>query len=86
MSREGQVRFRESRRVTVIRLTRLLHRLLPSEAEVAGLLALMLPTDAHQEARTDTDATHTSRRPATPSVGQDRDRRRPGHSRQYLPP
>ena len=38
-----------------IRLTRLLHRLLPSEAEVAGLLALMLLTDARRAARADTD-------------------------------
>ena len=36
-----------------IRLTRLLHRLLPGEAEVAGLLALMLLTDARRDARTD---------------------------------
>ncbi|HEY6594527.1 MAG TPA: DUF6596 domain-containing protein [Asanoa sp.] len=38
-----------------IRLTRLLHRLLPGEAEVAGLLALMLLTDARRIARTDPD-------------------------------
>jgi predicted RNA polymerase sigma factor len=38
-----------------IRLIRLLHRLLPDEAEVAGLLALMLLTDARRAARTDTD-------------------------------
>jgi RNA polymerase sigma factor (sigma-70 family) len=38
-----------------IRLTRLLHRLLPNEAEVAGLLALMLLTDARRAARTDPD-------------------------------
>src|SRR5438034_1269695 len=38
-----------------IRLTRLLHRLLPGEAEVAGLLALMLLTDARRAARTDPD-------------------------------
>jgi predicted RNA polymerase sigma factor len=38
-----------------IRLTRLLHRLIPGEAEVAGLLALMLLTDARRAARTDTD-------------------------------
>jgi len=38
-----------------IRLTRLLHRLLPDEAEVAGLLALMLLTDARRGARTDAD-------------------------------
>ena len=33
-----------------IRLTRLLHRLLPDDAEVAGLLALMLLTDARRPA------------------------------------
>jgi len=38
-----------------IRLTRLVHRLLPGEAEVAGLLALMLLTDARRAGRTDTD-------------------------------
>ena len=36
-----------------IRLARLLQRLLPSEGEVAGLLALMLLTDARRAARTD---------------------------------
>lgn len=34
-----------------IRLTRALHRLLPEDAEVAGLLALMLLTDARRPAR-----------------------------------
>ena len=34
-----------------IRLTRMLHRLLPDEPEVAGLLALMLLTDARRPAR-----------------------------------
>ena len=34
-----------------IRLVRLLHRLLPDESEVAGLLALMLLTDARRPAR-----------------------------------
>jgi predicted RNA polymerase sigma factor len=38
-----------------IRLARLLHQLLPGEAEVAGLLALMLLTDARRVARTDPD-------------------------------
>jgi len=38
-----------------IRLGRLLHHLLPAEAEVAGLLALMLLTDARRAARTDAD-------------------------------
>jgi RNA polymerase sigma factor (sigma-70 family) len=35
-----------------IRLTRLVHRLLPDDSEVAGLLALMLLTDARRLART----------------------------------
>lgn len=34
------------------RLTRVLHRLLPDDAEVAGLLALMVLTDARRPART----------------------------------
>jgi RNA polymerase sigma factor (sigma-70 family) len=36
-----------------IRLARMLHRLLPGDGEVAGLLALMLLTDARRPARTD---------------------------------
>jgi RNA polymerase sigma factor (sigma-70 family) len=35
-----------------IRLTRMLHRLVPNDTEVAGLLALMLLTDARRAART----------------------------------
>jgi len=38
-----------------IRLTRWLHRLLPHDAEVTGLLALMLLTDARRAARTHSD-------------------------------
>jgi len=38
-----------------IRLTRLLHRLVPADGEVAGLLALMLLTDARRPARTRPD-------------------------------
>ncbi|WP_067507140.1 RNA polymerase sigma factor [Actinoplanes sp. TFC3] len=38
-----------------IRLTRQLHRLLPGDGEVAGLLALMLLTDARRPARTTAD-------------------------------
>jgi len=38
-----------------IRLARMLHRLMPLEGEVAGLLALMLLTDARRAARTDVD-------------------------------
>ncbi len=38
-----------------VRLVRALHRALPDEAEVAGLLALMPLTDARRDARTDVD-------------------------------
>ncbi len=38
-----------------IRLTRMVHRMLPDDSEVAGLLALMLLTDARRPARTDAD-------------------------------
>ncbi|ADB33577.1 putative RNA polymerase, sigma-24 subunit, ECF subfamily [Kribbella flavida DSM 17836] len=38
-----------------IRLTRMLHELLPDEGEVVGLLALMLLTDARRTARTTAD-------------------------------
>jgi RNA polymerase sigma factor (sigma-70 family) len=38
-----------------IRLTRMLHRALPEEGEVAGLLALMLLIDARRAARTEPD-------------------------------
>jgi RNA polymerase sigma factor (sigma-70 family) len=38
-----------------IRLTRMLHRALPDDGEVAGLLALMLLTDARRPARTTPD-------------------------------
>ena len=38
-----------------IRLTRLVHRLLPDDGEVTGLLALMLLTDARRPARTGPD-------------------------------
>jgi len=38
-----------------IRLTRLVHRLLPADGEVAGLLALMLLTEARHGARTSPD-------------------------------
>ena len=36
-----------------IRLSRIVHRMLPGDGEVAGLLALMLLTDARRPARTD---------------------------------
>jgi RNA polymerase sigma factor (sigma-70 family) len=38
-----------------IRLARMLHRLMPDDGEIAGLLALMLLTDARRAARTDVD-------------------------------
>lgn len=38
-----------------VRLGRMLHRTLPDDAEVEGLLALMLLTDARRHARTDAD-------------------------------
>jgi RNA polymerase sigma factor (sigma-70 family) len=38
-----------------IRLTRMVHRLLPADSEVTGLLALMLLTDARRPARTGPD-------------------------------
>jgi RNA polymerase sigma factor (sigma-70 family) len=38
-----------------IRLTRMLHRLLPDDAEVVGLLALMLLTESRRTTRTDAD-------------------------------
>ena len=49
----GSVLHRVDLTTEAIRLARLLHRLLPREGEVAGLLALMLLTDARRAARTD---------------------------------
>jgi predicted RNA polymerase sigma factor len=51
-----------------IRLTRLVNRLLPGDGEVAGLLALMLLTDARRPARTAADGA------LIPLADQDRDR------------
>ncbi|MFI5915648.1 RNA polymerase sigma factor [Dactylosporangium sp. NPDC051541] len=51
-----------------IRLTREVHRLLPADGEVAGLLALMLLTDARRPARTRPDGT------LVPLAEQDRSR------------
>jgi RNA polymerase sigma factor (sigma-70 family) len=50
-----------------IRLTRLLHRLLPDDTETAGLLALMLLTDARRPARIGADSD------LVPLAEQDRD-------------
>jgi RNA polymerase sigma factor (sigma-70 family) len=49
-----------------IRLTRMVHRLLPDESEVAGLLALMVLTDARRPARTGAQGE------LIPMAGQDR--------------
>ncbi len=51
-----------------IRLARLVHRLLPGDGEVAGLLALMLLTDARRPARTGPDGS------LIPMAEQDRSR------------
>jgi RNA polymerase sigma factor (sigma-70 family) len=51
-----------------IRLTRLLHRLLPEEDEVSGLLALMLLTNARRDARATADGS------LVPLAEQDRTR------------
>jgi RNA polymerase sigma factor (sigma-70 family) len=51
-----------------IRLARMLHRLLPDDAEATGLLALMLLTDARRPARTAPDGT------PVPMAEQDRSR------------
>ncbi len=51
-----------------IRLARLVHRLLPDDSEVAGLLALMLLTDARRPARTGPDGA------LVPMAEQDRGR------------
>jgi RNA polymerase sigma factor (sigma-70 family) len=54
--------------VEAIRLTRMLHDVLPGEGEVAGLLALMLLTDARRATRTDAEGM------IVPLAEQDRDR------------
>ena len=51
----GETLHRADLTAEAIRLTRLLQRLLPGESEVAGLLALMLLTDARRAARTTED-------------------------------
>ncbi|NJP29030.1 RNA polymerase sigma factor [Microbispora sp. SCL1-1] len=48
---------REDLTAEAIRLARLVHRLLPDDGETAGLLALMLLTDARRAARTAPDGT-----------------------------
>jgi hypothetical protein len=48
----GENLMRSDLAAEAIRLARMLHRLLPDDSEVAGLLALMLLTDARRAART----------------------------------
>jgi RNA polymerase sigma factor (sigma-70 family) len=54
---EGYTDVRADLATEAIRLIRLLHRLLPAEGEVAGLLALMLLSDARRAARSEPDGT-----------------------------
>ena len=70
-----------------MRLTRIVHQLQPGDTEVAGLLALMLLTDARRQARTNPDGELGSALAARPfSLGSPSDRpgsRAPlGHSTQ----
>lgn len=51
----GRALLRADLAVEAIRLTRAVHTLLPDDGEVAGLLALMLLTDARRDARTAPD-------------------------------
>lgn len=51
-STSGTSLYRSDLAVEAIRLARMVYRLLPEESEVAGLLALMLLTDARRSART----------------------------------
>jgi RNA polymerase sigma factor (sigma-70 family) len=51
-STSGPYLHRQELAAEAIRLARLVHRLLPDDGEVAGLLALMLLTDARRPART----------------------------------
>jgi predicted RNA polymerase sigma factor len=55
MTSSGPVLQRADLTTEAIRLTRLLHTLMPLEGEIAGLLALMLLTDARRAARTNVD-------------------------------
>jgi RNA polymerase sigma factor (sigma-70 family) len=54
-STSGPILQRGELSAEAIRLTRMVHRLLPGDAEVTGLLALMLLTDARRPARTGPD-------------------------------
>ena len=64
----GEALHRADLTAEAIRLTRMLHGLVPGEGEVAGLLALMLLTDARRAARTDPEGS------IVPLAAQDRGR------------
>lgn len=64
----GPTVYRTELSTEAIRLARILHRLLPRDAEVAALLALMLLTDARREARVAKDGS------LIPLAKQDRSR------------
>ncbi|MEO3922933.1 sigma-70 family RNA polymerase sigma factor [Micromonosporaceae bacterium B7E4] len=64
----GPTLYRTELSTEAIRLARMLHRLLPDDAEVTGLLALMLLTDARRPARTGPDGA------LIPMAEQDRSR------------
>lgn len=68
VSTSGPTLLRRELSAEAIRLARLVHRLLPDDGEVAGLLALMLLTDARWPARTGPDGT------LVPMAEQDRSR------------
>ncbi len=55
VSTAGRTLYRADLVAEAIRLVRLVHHMLPGDEEVAGLLALMLLTDARRPARTGTD-------------------------------
>ena len=64
----GPTLYRTELTAEAIRLARMLHRLLPNDAEVTGLLALMLLTDARRPARAGPDGA------LIPMAEQDRSR------------
>lgn len=64
----GSARYRADLTSEAIRLTRAVHQLLPDDGEVAGLLALMLLTEARRPARTEPDGS------LVPLAEQDRSR------------
>lgn len=68
VSSQGPMLVRADLATEAIRLTRAVHHLLPEDPEVAGLLALMLLTDARRDARTGPDGE------LIPLAGQDRSR------------